>query len=46
VAGGLAVLDALEEANYDVLAVHCSPSKRSLATHMASAFLKTRRSAA
>jgi squalene synthase HpnC len=46
VAGGLAVLDSLKDANYDVLAVHCSPSKRSLATHMASAFLKKYRSAA
>jgi squalene synthase HpnC len=46
VAGGLAVLDALEDANYDVLAMHCSPSKRSLATHMANAFLRKHRSAA
>jgi squalene synthase HpnC len=46
VAGGLAVLDSLKDANYDVLAVHCSPSKRSLATHMAGAFLKKYRSAA
>jgi squalene synthase HpnC len=46
VAGGLAVLDALDDANYDVLATHCSPTKRALATHVASAFLSKRRSAA
>ncbi len=45
VAGGLAVIDALEEADYDVLATHCRPSKRSLAAHLARAlFAPPRRS--
>jgi squalene synthase HpnC len=43
VAGGFAVLDALADAHYDVLAVHCSPSTRSLVTHMTRALLPTRR---
>jgi phytoene/squalene synthetase len=46
VAGGLAVLDALKDANYDVLATHCRPTKRSLATHMASALIAKYRSGA
>jgi hypothetical protein len=37
------VLDALADAHYDVLAVHCSPSTRSLVTHMTRALLPTRR---
>jgi squalene synthase HpnC len=46
VAGGLAVVDALKAADFDVLATHCRPTKRSLATHVASALLaKHRRSA-
>jgi squalene synthase HpnC len=46
VAGGLAVIDALEKADYDVLATHCRPSKRSLAAHLARAlFAPPRRSA-
>lgn len=46
VAGGLAVIDALEEADYDVLATHCRPSKRSFAAHLAGAlFAPPRRSA-
>jgi squalene synthase HpnC len=46
VAGGLAVVDALKAADFDVLATHCRPTKRSLATHVASALLaKPRRSA-
>lgn len=43
VAGGFAVLDALADAHYDVLAVHCSPRTRSLVTHMARALLATPR---
>jgi squalene synthase HpnC len=46
VAGGLAVVDALADADFDVLATHCRPTTRSLVTHVASAFLaKHRRSA-
>jgi squalene synthase HpnC len=45
VAGGLAVVDALAAANFDVLATHCGPTKRSLATHVAKALLPGRRPA-
>jgi len=43
VAGGLAVVDALEDANFDVLATHCRPTKRSLLTHLAGAFVAQHR---
>jgi len=43
VAGGLAVVDALTVADFDVLATHCGPTKRSLAAHVASAFLANHR---
>jgi squalene synthase HpnC len=43
VAGGLAVVDALKGADFDVLATHCRPTKRSLATHVAGAFLAKHR---
>jgi squalene synthase HpnC len=46
VAGGLSVVDALRGADFDVLATHCRPSKRSLATHVATALLGKHRSAA
>jgi squalene synthase HpnC len=46
VAGGQAVVDALEAANFDVLATHCAPSKRSLVTHVAGAFLTNHRRSA
>ena len=39
VGGGLAVVDALEAAKFDVLATHCGPTKRSLAAHLAKALL-------
>lgn len=45
VAGGLAVIDALDAAQFDVLATHCRPTKRSLAAHVARALSKQRRSA-
>ncbi|MGH3731840.1 MAG: squalene synthase HpnC [Acidimicrobiales bacterium] len=44
VAGGLSVLDALQDADCDVLAIHCRPTKRALASHMASAFFAKYRS--
>ena len=41
-----AFVDSLKAADFDVLATHCRPTKRSLATHVAAAFLsKYRRSA-
>lgn len=39
VAGGLAVVDALNKADFDVLSTHCRPTKGSLATHLAKALL-------
>jgi squalene synthase HpnC len=38
VAGGVAALDSIERAHYDVLAVHCSPRKRDVVTHLAHKF--------
>jgi squalene synthase HpnC len=38
VAGGVAALESIERANYDVLSVRCRPSKRGLALHMARGF--------
>ena len=46
VAGGLAVVDSLKTAEFDVLATHCRPTKRSLAAHLAGAFLSQYRRAA
>ena len=43
VAGGLAVVDALKAAQFDVLGTHCRPTKRSLASHLTSAFLASHR---
>jgi squalene synthase HpnC len=34
VGGGLAVIDSLGAASYDVLAIHCRPTKRALAAHV------------
>jgi squalene synthase HpnC len=45
VGGGLAVVDALTAASFDVLATHCGPTKRSLAIHVTKAFLSSRRPA-
>jgi squalene synthase HpnC len=45
-AGGLAVIDALEAADFDVLATHCRPTKRSLVAHVASALLSPQRRSA
>jgi squalene synthase HpnC len=45
-AGGLAVIDALEAADFDVLATHCRPTKRSLVAHVASALLAQQRRSA
>ena len=46
VGGGLAVIDALDAASYDVLAVHCRPTKRALATHVLHALIPQIRSTA
>jgi squalene synthase HpnC len=46
VAGGLAVVDALDAAHYDVLTTHCGPTKRSLVSHLALAFLAPHRRSA
>ncbi len=46
VGGGLAVIDALGAASYDVLAIHCRPTKRSLATHVLQALIPQTRGAA
>jgi squalene synthase HpnC len=43
VAGGLSVIDALKAADFDVLATHCRPTKRSLLAHMTSSFLAKHR---
>jgi squalene synthase HpnC len=34
VAGGVAAVESIERADYDVLSVHCRPSRRRLAEHM------------
>jgi squalene synthase HpnC len=39
VGGGLAVIDALGAASYDVLAIHCRPTKRALAIHVLHALI-------
>jgi phytoene/squalene synthetase len=39
VAGGLAAVESIERADYDVLAVHCRPSKRGVAEHMTQGFI-------
>ena len=39
VAGGLAAVDAIERADYDVLAVRCRPSKRRVAKHLTRSFV-------
>jgi squalene synthase HpnC len=46
VGGGLAVVDALAAASYDVLAIHCAPTKRALATHVLHALIPQIRGAA
>ena len=38
VAGGVAAVESIERANYDVLSVRCRPSKRGVAEHMARRF--------
>lgn len=38
VAGGIAAVESIERANYDVLAVHCRPSKRGVIEQMARRF--------
>jgi squalene synthase HpnC len=43
VAGGLAVVDALKAADYDVLSTHCRPTKRLLAAHVAGSLLAKHR---
>lgn len=46
VGGGLAVIDALGAASYDVLAIHCRPTKRALGTHVLHALIPQMRSTA
>lgn len=39
VAGGVAAVESIERAHYDVLSVRCRPSKRGVVEHMASIFI-------